>query len=108
MQKNKGDYKVAVFDSPGDSIIAYMLNLNRHSAYAASRDKRADLRNGTDQPTGLYLLETLDNYSQRGEDYVKGLRNLITYNNLTPADHVYFDNKEALIELVPVMPVQAQ
>jgi len=40
-RENLGDYGIAAFDSPQDSIEAYMLNLNTHRAYQRMRQEHA-------------------------------------------------------------------
>ena len=55
-----GNYGIAAFDSPQDSIEAYMLNLNTHRAYERMRQKRAVFRQQNKEPTGWDLAKTLD------------------------------------------------
>ena len=86
---NLGDYGIAAFDSPQDSIEAYMLNLNTHRAYQHMRQKRAVFRQQNKQPTGWDLAKTLDKYSERGADYVKSLHSIMSYNKLNDADQAY-------------------
>jgi Bax protein len=100
-QEGKGDYGVAAFESPLQSVVGYMRNLNTHSAYAPLRVKRAGLRHERNKITGMELVGTLVDYSQRGEDYVKSLTSIMTYNKLQPADDAYLGDKPN-IELVPV------
>jgi len=85
-RKEKGDYRVAAFDWPFDSLCAYVNNLNTHRAYAPFRAKRAELRKKHKPLTGLVLANTLTGYSERGSDYVQELKNLIIKNGLTSAD----------------------
>lgn len=100
-QRGKGDYKIASFKRPIDSIAAYMLNLNSNTAYSDFRNKRAEIRQRNKEITGLSLVGTMVHYSQRGKDYVKNLENLITYNHLETADTAFLTKDEA-IELIPV------
>ena len=62
----KGNYGIAAFDSPQESVIGYMMNINPHRAYAPLRDKRAQIRSKGQSPTGVALAPTLINYSERG------------------------------------------
>ena len=39
--------------------------------------------------TGIALAETLDKYSERGMEYVKTLKSIITVNNLSVADSAF-------------------
>src|SRR5690606_6187391 len=68
--KEKGDYRIAAFDTPLDSVHAYLLNLNSNHAYGEFRRKRAELRAAEKVPTGPDLVHTLVNYSERKEEYV--------------------------------------
>lgn len=86
---SKGDYGVASYQWPFDSVRSYMFNLNTHDAYQALREKRAAIRKKGKQPTGLELAETLDKYSEKGAEYVKTLKGIITVNNLTITDQAY-------------------
>lgn len=100
-QSGKGNYKVASFEHPIDSITTYMLNLNTNNAYSELRTKREQLRQQNKEITGLALVGTMTHYSQRGKAYVKDLENLITYNHLETVDTAFLSNDEA-IELIPV------
>ncbi len=86
---SKGNYGVAAYDWPFDSVRSYMQNLNTHSAYQSLRDKRASLREEGRDVTGVALAETLDKYSERGMEYVKTLKSIIRVNNLAIVDKAY-------------------
>ncbi len=92
-----GNYGIASFDTPQDSIEAYMLNLNTHSAYERMRKKRAVSRQQNKQPTGWDLAKTLDKYSERGTDYVKSLHSIMSYNKLNDADQAYLWDKGKIV-----------
>ena len=96
-RKELGNYGIAVFDSPQESIEAYMLNLNTHRAYERMRQKRAVFRQQNKEPTGWDLAKTLDKYSERGIEYVKSLHAIMSYNKLNDADHAYLWNKGKII-----------
>ncbi len=83
---SKGNYGVAAYEWPFDSVRSYMQNLNTHSAYQKLRDKRASLRKQGKEVTGTDLAETLDKYSERGMEYVKTLKSIIRVNGLAIAD----------------------
>ena len=99
-RKELGNYGIAAFETLQESVSAYMLNLNTHNAYAALRDKRAELRRSGEKITGSVLAEQLTKYSERGEEYVKGLKSLMEYNRLSPADDAYL-SKDPPIFLIP-------
>ena len=99
-RKELGNYGIASFETLQQSICAYMLNLNTHNAYASLRSKRAELRKKDQKITGYELAGQLTKYSERGEEYVKGLRSLMDYNLLIPTDDAYLSNNPP-IYLVP-------
>ena len=86
---SKGNYGVAAYKWPFDSVRSYMKNLNTHSAYQGLRDKRAELRRQSKEVSGLALVETLGSYSEKGMTYVKTLKSIITANDLEVADKTY-------------------
>lgn len=100
-RKELGNYGIASFETLQESVCAYMLNLNTHSAYASLRSKRAELRKNGEKVTGPLLAEQLTKYSERGEEYVKGLKSMMDYNRLIPADDAYLGNGTP-IYLIPV------
>jgi len=83
---SKGNYSVAAYEWPFDSVRSYMKNLNSHDAYQGLRDKRAKLRKEGKDVSGLVLAESLGSYSEKGMDYVKTLKSIITANDLEVAD----------------------
>lgn len=98
-RKELGNYGLARFDSPLDSVEGYMLNINTTSAYKKLRVLRAKLRQENKAITGLELAGTLDKYSERGQAYIDGLRSMIRYNKLEDVDEAYL-SKTILIKLV--------
>jgi len=83
------------------SICAYMLNLNSHNAYADLRNRRAELRKNDKKITGSVLAEQLTKYSERGEEYVKGLKSMMEFNHLGPVDDAYLADERPVF-LLPV------
>lgn len=96
-----GEYYVARFETPLDSIRAYMRNLNTHRAYRRLRARRAELRAMGELPSGWELARTLTSYSERGADYVRTLHSIMKANNLDAVDDAYLRDMEP-IALVPV------
>jgi len=83
--------------APLQSVQSHAKNLNTHSAYLQFRIQRAQLR-AEDRPiTGHKLAGALTSYSERGQDYVKTLRSIISYNQLDDADNAYFDEAQAIV-----------
>ena len=98
-RKALGNYGVARFESPLASIEGYMLNINTGNAYQKLRTLRAKIRANNNKITGLKLAGTLDKYSERGQDYIDGLRQMIRYNNLQIVDTAYLANNR-LVHLI--------
>lgn len=83
----KGDYKIAAFETPLESVQAYLLNINSHAAYAGLRDRRMQMRaSGVQDLSGWELAESLTRYSERGADYVKSLHTIMKANKLPQTD----------------------
>ena len=100
-RKSLGNYGIAAFGSLQESVCAYMLNLNTHNAYSALRARRANLRKNGNKITGIVLAKELTRYSERGEEYVNGLKSLMEVNRLEPADDAYLSDG-APVYLIPV------
>lgn len=82
-------HEVADFSSPYRSVRSYIQNLNRHPTYQRLRDIRLKARNNGDFASGSRLAAGLLGYSERGEDYVEEIRNMISYNNLDYYDEEF-------------------
>lgn len=95
-RKGLGNYGVARFDSPLASVEAYMLNINTGNAYQKLRTVRAGIRAKKKNISGLELAGTLDKYSERGQGYIDGLRQMIRYNNLQLVDSAYLSNNRRI------------
>lgn len=102
-REHLGDYTIAQFDTPMDSVESYMLNLNTHRAYVRLRKARAAMRAQNQTISGYELAKTLDKYSERGVDYVNALHAMMRINNLAPADKAVLVGDE-IIFLVPKNP----
>ena len=82
---NDPDFRVKAFNGLKDSVFAYLVNLNRHPAYAPLRAMRADLRAQGIEPDGPTLAAGLDDYAEE-PGYVEKIRALISVNRLTDFD----------------------
>jgi len=100
-RKELGNYGIAAFESLQESVCGYMLNLNTHNAYSDLRAKRAELRKTGEKITGNILAEQLTKYSERGEEYVKTLKSMMDYNQLSPVDDAYLSDDPPIF-LIPV------
>lgn len=81
-----GDYRIAAYDMPLESVQAYMQNINTHSAYADLRAQRAKMRDNDELLSGWTLAETLTSYSERGAEYVESLHAIMRVNKLQATD----------------------
>jgi len=79
-------HRIRSFDTLGESVASYMLNLNRHYAYAGLRKRRVAMRETGMRPTGPELAGQLSRYSTKREGYVRLLRSLIRTNDLAGLD----------------------
>ncbi len=95
-RKELGNYGLARFESPLASVEGYMLNINTHRAYQNLRDLRASLRAKNKLLTGIESAGTLDKYSERGQAYIDGLREMIRFNRLEPVDEAYLSDNRGL------------
>ena len=83
-------HEVASFVRPFRSVQSYMLNINRHESYAGLRSLRNQQIAEQGYATGLVLAAGLENYSERGDEYIKEIRSMISVN-----DFDRFDGPEA-------------
>ncbi len=73
-------HEVAKFDNLSSAMYSYMRNINRHPAYKDLRVIRQKHRNNQQDITAYSLAEGLTKYSERGEEYVEELRQMIRVN----------------------------
>ncbi len=85
------EFEMVFFNSPFESINAYIFNINTHAAYEKLRDIRARLRKNGEPLTGYNLAAGLEHYSEKGQDYVREIRAMIRSNRL---DETYPVQKE--------------
>jgi uncharacterized FlgJ-related protein len=81
-----GNYGIARFDWPFDSVRAYFINLMSHPAYEPFRRLRAERRAAGEPLSSLALADGLVSYSERGQAYVDSLKGIIRVNKLAVAD----------------------
>ncbi|RMF16015.1 MAG: hypothetical protein D6758_08720 [Gammaproteobacteria bacterium] len=85
-------HEVRCYDSVLASIEDYLLNLNRHSRYAALRDQRKELRAANQPLSGLSLVQGLHGYSETGGTYIDTVASVIRHNRLER-----FDKADSLV-----------
>jgi Bax protein len=81
-------YRVRTFDHLQESVSRYLHNLNTHWAYNKFRALRSTMRSRNQPLDSVALVGTLDKYSERGADYIKTIRSIISFNGLTAFDRV--------------------
>lgn len=70
-------HELKAYDSVGEAIAGYMLNLNTHPKYLQFRQLRAQLREAEEQLSGVALADGLLYYSERREAYIKEVKAMI-------------------------------
>jgi uncharacterized FlgJ-related protein len=85
-REDLGDYSIATYNWPFESVKSYMLNLSRHPAYEEFRQLRAEARAANRPLDSLELAPGLINYSERGQEYVDTLMDIIEVNDLQLTD----------------------
>lgn len=73
-------HEVAKFGSSDESVAAYLLNLNTNAAYQELRQVRGGLRHSDTKVTAQDLVPTLIAYSERKQDYVDELLQMLDHN----------------------------
>jgi Bax protein len=77
---------VKAFDDLKDSVLGYMVNLNRHPAYRHLRQIRTALHNENLPLDGWTLAAGLDEYAEE-PDYIELVRSVIRFNKLSDFDN---------------------
>ena len=85
-QDGNGDWDYKSFASLQEAVSSYMRNLNTHRAYKEFRVMRAKMRVTKGEIDGWDLAGTLHRYSERGDDYVRGVRGIMRDNELEAFD----------------------
>ena len=91
-----GDYRIASFKTPFDSVRGYAQNLNSNPAYKTFRQLRSEARNAGKTPRGLTLVQGVVSYSERGQAYVDEVRALIDFNKLAATDTARLTDAEPI------------
>ncbi len=79
-RNDDANHEVRVFDSVDASIASYLNNLNTHPAYAHLREIRLELRQNNLPVKAEFLAPGLLNYSERQQDYVVELLQMLRHN----------------------------
>jgi len=81
-------HEVAKFNNLSTAMYSYMRNLNRHAAYKDLRNIRKTQRSNMKQVTAMALTEGLHKYSERGDEYINELQQMIRVNRELMNDEV--------------------
>jgi Bax protein len=84
-------HEVKSFASIEAAIEGYFLNINSHNLYVDFREERARLRRLGLSLNSIELAEGLENYSQRGANYIDEVQTLIYQNNLRRRDRRWIE-----------------
>lgn len=79
-------HRIKAFDYLLDSVMSYMINLNRNPRYSDLRDTRAYLRSAGQPITGDALIYSLSAYSERGDAYLADVSQVMLYNRFDAFD----------------------
>lgn len=79
-------HEVRSFPSPAAAVASYVRNLNTHPDYQKLRELRAALAHQGKRVTGFALARALAGYSERGQDYIEEIRQMIHFNGLGPVN----------------------
>src|SRR5690606_8629341 len=74
------------FAGPLQSIESYMRNLNSHPSYRQLRELRLQELEQQGYPSGITLSQGLQSYSERGQDYIDEIQQMIEFNQLQRFD----------------------
>jgi len=106
-RESKGNYGVAAFEWPFDSVRGYFINLMSHPAYEDFRRLRAEMRAAGEPLDSLRLADGLVRYSERGQEYVDSLKGMIRVNGLDIADNAVFRDEPIRFILTEGSPEEA-
>ncbi len=82
-------HEVKRFESIELAIDSYFLNLNTHYSYRFFRDLREEMRKQQRELDSVILAFGLGRYSERGDNYIDEVQNIIIQNELTIRDSVH-------------------
>ncbi|MAR64282.1 MAG: hypothetical protein CMP43_04665 [Rickettsiales bacterium] len=80
------------FSNLSESTRSYFKNINTHRAYVDFREERKKLRMNGVKLSGVKLVKFLTSYSERRDEYVKDVENIIQSNNFMKFDDSYLAN----------------
>ncbi len=90
-ESNK-EFFIKKFSNLSESTRSYFKNINTHRAYVDFREERKKLRMNGIKLSGVKLVKFLTSYSERRDEYVKDVENIILSNNFMKFDNSYLAN----------------
>ena len=93
-ERRESDEKFFIkkFSNLSESTRSYFKNINTHRAYDDFREERKKLRMNGVKLSGVKLVKFLTSYSERRDEYVKDVENIIQSNNFMKFDNSYLAN----------------
>ena len=93
-ERRESDKKFFIkkFSNLSESTRSYFKNINTHRAYGDFREERKKLRMNGVKLSGVKLVKFLTSYSERRDEYVKDVENIIQSNNFMKFDNSYLAN----------------
>ena len=85
-RRSDANHEVKSFENIAGSVEAYFLNINSHPSYAYLRDLRSRMRERNLPFDPMSLAVGLGRYSERGDNYVDEVQNIILQNDLRKRD----------------------
>lgn len=85
------NYGVERFERQIDAVRKYKRSLNSHPAYRGVRLLREQVIGRGQVPQGNVMAGGLENYSAREQEYIRSIRSIISYNNLTRFNQASLD-----------------
>ena len=81
-RRRNASHEVRKFKSISESVSSYIKNINTQFSYEGLRELRAQMRKRNEPLNAIELAVGLAAYSERGENYVDEVQNLIIQNGL--------------------------
>ena len=93
-ERRESDKKFFIkkFSNLSESTRSYFKNINTHRAYIDLREERKKLRMNGEKLSGVKLVKFLTSYSERRDEYVRDVENIIQSNNFMKFDNSYLAN----------------
>lgn len=85
-RRANANHEVKAFESVEEAVQAYFMNLNTFPSYLDLRLIRESLREQAQPIDGISLSLGLESYSERGEEYISELQDMIRFNDLLALD----------------------